>query len=54
MLLASDRRRCMCEVRDCFLEPADDLDYPAPFVAGLLDPACPTPTLLTGDRKSVV
>lgn len=41
----------MCEVRDCFLEAADDLDYPAPFVAGLLDPACPTPTLLTGPHS---
>ncbi|AEG57976.1 DNA-binding domain-containing protein [Sinorhizobium meliloti] len=38
----------MREVRDCFLESADDLDYPAQFVAGLLDPARPTPTLLTG------
>ncbi|MGN7755272.1 HvfC/BufC family peptide modification chaperone [Sinorhizobium sp. 22678] len=38
----------MRKVRDCFREPADELDYPAQFVAGLLDPARPTPTLLTG------
>ncbi|PND17764.1 DUF2063 domain-containing protein [Ensifer sp. MMN_5] len=41
----------MREVRDCFLESADDLDYPAQFVAGLLDPARPTPTLLTGPHS---
>ncbi|WP_027998724.1 HvfC/BufC N-terminal domain-containing protein [Sinorhizobium arboris] len=38
----------MGAVRDCFLKPADDLNYPGSFVAGLLDPACPTPTLLAG------
>jgi hypothetical protein len=37
----------MRQVKDCFLESADDLDYPARFVAGLLDPVSQTPTLVT-------